>query len=69
MFIGQHPNSEWLGGMLPLDAGGHLPVSLLWMETSIPGLFAAGDIRIDSARQVAAAWATAPPPPFAPTTT
>ncbi|MFN8559934.1 MAG: FAD-dependent oxidoreductase, partial [Dehalococcoidia bacterium] len=52
VFIGQHPNSEWLGGMLPLDAGGHLPVNL-WMETGIPGLFAAGDIRIDSARQVA----------------
>lgn len=54
VFIGQHPNTEWLNGMLPLDAGGHLPVNL-WMETGVPGLFAAGDVRADSARQVASA--------------
>lgn len=54
IFIGQHPNTDWLGGMLKLDAGGHVPVNL-WMETAIPGLFAAGDIRGDSARQVVSA--------------
>lgn len=54
IFIGQHPNTEWLGGLVPLDAGGHVPVNL-WMETPVPGLFAAGDVRIDSARQVATA--------------
>lgn len=54
IFIGQHPNTEWLSGMLPLDAGGHLPANL-WMETAVPGLFAAGDARVDSARQVASA--------------
>jgi thioredoxin reductase (NADPH) len=54
VFVGQHPNTDWLNGMLPLDAGGHLPVNL-WMETAIPGLFAAGDVRNDSARQVASA--------------
>ena len=54
IFIGQHPNTEWLGGMLRLDAGGHVPVNL-WMETAVPGLFAAGDIRADSARQVVSA--------------
>ena len=54
IFIGQHPNSDWLGGLVPTDAGGHLPVNL-WMETAAPGLFAAGDIRADSARQVATA--------------
>jgi thioredoxin reductase (NADPH) len=54
VFIGQHPNTEWLGGMLELDAGGHLPVNL-WMETAMPGLFAAGDVRTDSSRQVASA--------------
>lgn len=52
VFIGQHPNTDWLGGMLTLDAGGHIPVNL-WMETAVPGLFAAGDVRTDSARQVA----------------
>ncbi|MGD9890507.1 MAG: thioredoxin-disulfide reductase [Dehalococcoidia bacterium] len=54
IFIGQHPNTDWLGGMLALDAGGHVPVNL-WMETAVPGLFAAGDIRGDSARQVVSA--------------
>lgn len=54
IFIGQHPNTDWLGGMLDLDAGGHVPVNL-WMESAVPGLFAAGDIRCDSARQVASA--------------
>ena len=54
IFIGQHPNTDWLGGMLELDRGGHVPVNL-WMETAVPGLFAAGDIRADSARQVVSA--------------
>ena len=54
IFIGQHPNTDWLAGLLPLDAGGHVPVNL-WMETEVPGLFAAGDIRADSARQVVSA--------------
>jgi thioredoxin reductase (NADPH) len=54
IFIGQHPNTDWLGGMLTLDRGGHVPVNL-WMETAVPGLFAAGDIRSDSARQVVSA--------------
>lgn len=54
VFIGQHPNTEWLSGMVRLDAGGHIPVNL-WMETAVPGLFAAGDVRADSARQVASA--------------
>ncbi len=52
IFIGQHPNTGFLGGMLKLDTGGHIPVSR-WMETAVPGLFAAGDVRVDSARQVA----------------
>ncbi len=54
IFIGQHPNTDWLGGLVALDAGGHVPVNL-WMETAVPGLFAAGDVRVDSARQVATA--------------
>jgi thioredoxin reductase (NADPH) len=54
IFIGQHPNTDWLGGMLQLDQGGHVPVNL-WMETAVPGLFAAGDIRGQSARQVVSA--------------
>jgi thioredoxin reductase (NADPH) len=54
IFVGQHPNTDWLNGMIELDAGGHIPVNL-WMETAMPGLFAAGDVRTESSRQVASA--------------
>ena len=37
-----------------MDSGGHILVNE-WMETPIPGLFAAGDIRANSARQLATA--------------
>lgn len=54
VFIGQTPNSDVLGGLVPLDNGGHAIVNL-WMETPVPGLFAAGDIRADAAKQLVTA--------------
>jgi thioredoxin reductase (NADPH) len=54
IFIGQHPNSELFGHLVSLDAGGHVPVDL-WMRTSCPGLFAAGDLRAESSRQLVSA--------------
>ncbi|MDO8612334.1 MAG: thioredoxin-disulfide reductase [Dehalococcoidia bacterium] len=51
IFIGQHPNTGFLGGLVPLDEGGHALVSE-WMETELPGLYVAGDARQNSARQV-----------------
>jgi thioredoxin reductase (NADPH) len=54
IFIGQHPNTELLGGLVPLDAGGHA-LTDLWMRTASPGLFVAGDVRADSARQLVSA--------------
>jgi thioredoxin reductase (NADPH) len=54
IFIGQHPNSEILGGLVPVDAGGHV-LTDLWMRTPRPGLFVAGDVRADSARQLVSA--------------
>jgi len=54
VFIGMTPNTQYLGGKLKLDAGGHIIVNE-WMETGVPGVFAAGDIRANSARQVVSA--------------
>lgn len=52
--IGQHPNSEMLAGLAAADAGGHIFVDP-WMRTPTLGLFAAGDLRAESARQLVSA--------------
>jgi len=54
VFIGQRPNTAYLRGLVPMDEGGHLYVNE-WMETALPGLFAAGDVRVNSARQAISA--------------
>ena len=51
IFIGQHPNTDVLGELVPIDEGGHAVVNE-WMETERPGLYVAGDARRNSARQV-----------------
>ena len=52
IFIGQHPNTDFMGDLVPMDKGGHVIVDE-WMRTPQPGLFVAGDVRQNSARQVA----------------
>jgi len=52
--VGRLPNTAWLGGVVALDTGGHVPTDI-WMRTEIPGLFAAGDVRASSAGQAASA--------------
>jgi len=51
IFIGQHPNTDFLRGLVSTDEGGHILVNE-WMETELPGLYAAGDARQNAARQV-----------------
>ncbi len=53
IFVGLEPNSEFLRGVVELDNAGHI-ITNLHMETSVPGVFAAGDIRQGSAGQLAA---------------
>jgi thioredoxin reductase (NADPH) len=52
--IGFKPNTDYLKGILTLDDGGAI-VTNEKMETGIPGVFAAGDIRANSIRQVVSA--------------
>ena len=52
IFIGQHPNTDFLTGLVEMDNGKHVVVDE-WMSTELGGLFAAGDVRQNSARQVA----------------
>ena len=49
--IGSRPNSAQWRDLLPLDEAGYIITNEL-METKIPGIFAAGDVRHNSARQV-----------------
>jgi len=50
IYIGVQPNTDLLRDLVKLSASGHVPTDVL-MQTERPGLFAAGDIRVDSAAQ------------------
>jgi len=67
VMTGAEPNTEWLQGCMELDANGFIKtgseVSNSWplhrspylLETSLPGVFAVGDIRAGSVKRVASA--------------
>ena len=50
IYVGMKPNTDLLKNLLRLSDTGHVPTDV-WMKTERPGLFAAGDIRQDSASQ------------------
>lgn len=52
IFIGFHPVNDFMQGAVELDNAGHV-VANLQMETSVPGVFTAGDVRQFSDRQLA----------------
>lgn len=52
--IGSRPNTGYLKDILTLETNGHIPTNEK-METGVPGVFAAGDIRANSIRQLVAA--------------
>ena len=54
IYIGLAPNTDFVKDLLPLDPGRHILVNAR-METSVPGIFAAGDVRQKAARQVVSA--------------
>ena len=54
IFIGLDPNTDFLKGKVELDDYGFIKTSAT-LETSMPGVFAAGDVRAGSTKQVASA--------------
>jgi thioredoxin reductase (NADPH) len=56
VFIGMVPRTELLAGTLPLADGGYVETTDS-METPVPGLFVAGDIRVKRFRQITTAVA------------
>ena len=54
VYVGLVPNSPLVDGLLETDGGGHIPVNVS-METALPGVYAAGDIRQHSSSQLVSA--------------
>ncbi len=69
IFIGQQPRTAWLDGAVardergfvltgpsvPAESGWNLDRQPFLLESSLPGLFAAGDVRHDSVKRIASA--------------
>lgn len=54
VYIGSKPNTDFVKGLVEMDEAGHI-ITDLHMQTSVPGIYAAGDVRIDSYRQAVTA--------------
>ena len=55
VFIGLDPNTEFLQGVVDLDERGFVRADPATLMTSVPGVFAAGDVRGGSTKQLASA--------------
>lgn len=54
IYVGFHPNSDYLKGLVEMDPLGHI-YSDIHMRTKVPNVYACGDIRVDSTRQLGSA--------------
>jgi thioredoxin reductase (NADPH) len=54
IFVGLEPNTQFLNGVVDLDPAGHVIVDA-HLQASVPGIFAAGDLRQYSSRQLVSA--------------
>ena len=54
IYVGFHPNSDYLKGLVDMDELGHIHTDM-HMRTKVPGVYACGDIRAESTRQLGAA--------------
>jgi len=50
VYVGLEPNTEFIRDLIRLDEAGRIPTDI-WMRTELPGVFAVGDVRSDSASQ------------------
>lgn len=55
VFIGLVPNTGFVADLLAVDGQGFVATDSCTLATSVPGIFAAGDVRAGSSKQVAAA--------------
>ena len=55
VFVGLTPNTEFLQGIVDLDQWGFVKTGPGGFETSLPGVFAAGDVRAGSTKQLGSA--------------
>ena len=54
VFIGLDPNTGWLNGLVELDERNFVVTDRM-MISSVPGIFASGDVRAGSTKQLASA--------------
>ncbi len=54
LFVGLEPNTAWLNGLVETDATGFIVTDRMF-QTSVAGIFAAGDVRAGSTKQLASA--------------
>ena len=54
VFVGLDPNTGWLNGLVELDPAGFVITDRM-MQTSVPGVFSSGDVRLGSTKQLASA--------------
>jgi thioredoxin reductase (NADPH) len=55
IFVGMVPNTKWLAGAVELSEEGYVKCNCLTLQTSMPGVFVAGDCRVGAAMQLATA--------------
>ena len=56
--IGHHPNTELFKGQLKIEASGYIKTNKKTFETSVPGVFACGDVQEEIFRQAIIAAGT-----------
>ncbi len=55
IFVGMVPNTKWLAGAVELSEAGYIQCNCLTLQTSMPGVFVAGDCRVGAAMQLVTA--------------